>query len=169
MLNSFFQHMWHAMGFHVFTLVSLFHMIVRGIIIYLFGITLARFNKKLLGIRTPFNFMLFVMLGSISANAVVFEELFLPILGTILFLTLLNGLITALAYYFPSIEFFVKGTDAVLVKNGKIQWSAMRNNLITEREVINELQTQLHTSSLEEVATATLASDGTINFIRKKP
>jgi len=157
-----------AIGYDPSWVIKFSHMIVRALIIYSFGVTLARFNKKLLGLRTPFNFILFVMIGSVSANAIATRELFLPTLGTLLFLTTLNGFITMLSFYFPAIERFVKGSDRVLVKEGKIQWNAMKSDLITERELMNELRTKLSTADLNEVRSAVLASDGSINFVRKK-
>jgi len=156
-----------AIGWHFFSLTTLLHMTIRGIIVYYFGISIARFNKKLLGIRTPFNFILFVMLGSIFASAIIDEEIFLPLLITTLLLFLINGLMTLLSFYSPFIELFVKGKDSVIIKNGKIQWQIMQQNLITKRELLNELHSQLHTTDLKQVKLAILASDGTISFIQK--
>ncbi|HBR70644.1 TPA: hypothetical protein DIC20_00995 [Candidatus Dependentiae bacterium] len=169
MMTSVIQFIERAVGFtNPLWFTQLFYMIFRGAIIYLFGLTFARFNKKLMGIRTPFNFILFVMLGSISANAIAMRDLFLPTIGTLFFLSMLNGLMTILSYRFRSVELFVKGRDVIIVKNGKIQWNAMKNDFITERELMNELHAKLHTHNLDEIETATLASDGTINFILKK-
>jgi uncharacterized membrane protein YcaP (DUF421 family) len=157
-----------AIGLNSLSFLVVFSMIVRGIIIYFFGITLARFNKKLLGIRTPFNFILFIILGSIFANAIVDAAMFLPILGTILLLMLLNGFMTMMAFYFPAVELFVKGSPSILVREGEIQWYAMQKNFITKNELFNELHAQLHTNSLVDIKSAILASDGSINFITKK-
>lgn len=156
-----------AFGLTSHTLILLFSMVLRGIIIYFVGISLARFNKKLMGIRTPFNFILVVMLGSIFAGAIMDANWFIPIISTILVLTLLNGLMTMLAFYVPAIELFVKGAPSILVKDGTIQWDAMKKNFITENELLNELHTQMHTHDLNGIESAILASDGTINFIRK--
>jgi len=155
----------HAIGIDTFTAGPFLYMTIRGIIVYFVGISLARFNKKLMGIRTPFNFILFIMLGSIFATAIVDGTLFLPIICATLLLFLLNGLMTMLAYYIPGVERFMKGHSSELVKEGEIQWRAMRRNFITRNELLNELHTQLHTNNLEAVKSAVLASDGTINFI----
>ncbi len=167
MFTYFFKIIDKATGFSTFSFVTLFYMIIRGIIAYFFGITLARFNKKFFGIRTPFNLVLFIMLGSIFANAILNVDAFLPTLGTILLLMLLNGLITALACYCPLIEQFVKGSPIILARDGKIQWDAMTQHLITKRELISELNRQLHTNDLNIIELAILASDGTIDFITK--
>jgi uncharacterized membrane protein YcaP (DUF421 family) len=156
-----------AVGYDVTWITKLSHMVIRGFIIYLFGVSVARFNKKLMGLRTPFNFILFVMIGSISANAIAVRAFFLPTLGTLLFLVSLNGLMTILAYFFTPIERFVKGEESIVVKKGKIQWDAMRKDLIAERELMNEMRAKLHTDDIKEVKLATIASDGSISFVRK--
>src|SRR5271168_676211 len=103
MLNTLSHVIYSAIGLDTFSSTFLIHMIIRGSIIYGAGIIVARFNKKLIGIRTPFNFILFVMLGSISASAVVDENIFLAVLGTTLFLITLNGCIAMLSFYFKSV------------------------------------------------------------------
>lgn len=168
MLTNIFKGLQEAIGFNSFSSLSLLYMVLRGIIVYLFGITLARSNKKFIGIRTPFNFILFIMLGSIFANAILNADAFLPTLGTIFLLMLINGLITTLSFYFPLVESFVKGSPSILIKNGQIQWDIMKKNFITERELFRELHAQLHTHDLEKIETAFLISDGTIDFIKKK-
>jgi len=156
-----------SLGFNTLSYTVLMHMLIRTFCIYFLGITLARFNKKMLGIRTPFNFILSVMWGSIFASAVIDEQLFLPIAATVLFLMLLSRLLAMCSFHFRAFETFFKGTSSVLVKNGTIEWEAMKQHFITERELLNELQSQLHTDSLKNIESATLASDGTINFITK--
>jgi uncharacterized membrane protein YcaP (DUF421 family) len=168
MLTQLFKALQEALGITTFSFAALFYMIIRGIIVYLFGLTLARFNKKLIGIRTPFNFILFIMLGSIFANAILNADVFLPTLGTILILMLLNGLVTMLTFHFPLVELFVKGSTSIVVKDGEIVWEAMEENFITERELFNELHAQLNTHDLSIIEKAILTSDGSIHFIKKK-
>ena len=157
-----------SFGVNFMTIPDTIMMIIRGVMVYFVGVTLARFNKKLMGIRTPFNFLLFIMLGSIFAQAIIDGSSLIPILGTIVTLFSLNGFMTMLAYSSPSIESFMKGTPSVLVKDGEIQWSKMKKYFITEQELLNELHSQLHTQNLNKVAFAFLASDGSINFIAKE-
>lgn len=168
MYTLFFQFISQAIGLDIFSATPLIHMLIRSIIIYFFGVTLAHFNKKLIGISTPFNFFLVVMLGSVFAIAIIDKNVFLATIAITLFLILLNGLMTMLSFRIPFIESFVKGRDVILVKNGEIQWDTMEENFITERELLKELHKQLHTNSLKRIRSAVLESDGTINFIQQK-
>lgn len=166
-IDSVIIHLKQAINWSDPFLIPMLYMIIRGTIIYILGVIVTRFNKRIIGIHTPFNLILFIMLGSIFASAIIKTTMFLSIVGVFLFLTVLNATITALAFHFPLIEQFIKGSPAILVKNSQIQWPAMRENFITKRELINELQTQLHTSDLKTIVRATLESDGSINFVEK--
>ncbi len=156
-----------SFGVNFMTIPDTIMMIIRGVMVYFVGVTLARFNKKLIGVRTPFNFLLFIMLGSIFAQAIIDGSSLIPILGTIIALFSLNGFMTMLAYSSPAIESFMKGKPSVLVKDGEIQWGKMKRYFITEQELLNELNRQLHTQNLNSIEFAFLASDGTIVFIEK--
>lgn len=158
----------NALEIPSFDYMQLIYMSIRGIAVYFIGVSIARSNKKLIGIRTPFNFILFVILGSIFANAIVDGHAFLPIVGSILLIIGLNACMKKLAFHFKWIERFVKGSSVELVKNSNINWNEMNAHAITKRELLNELATQAHTYDIDKVETAILASDGSINFIFKK-
>lgn len=158
----------NALEIPSFDYMQLIYMIIRGIIVYFIGIFIARHNKKLIGIRTPFNFILFITLGSVFANAIIDSKVFLSIIGSMLFIIFFNAFIKKLAFHFNWIEHFVKGPSVELIKNGKINWDSMRTYSITERELLNELASQTHTYDISKVEMAILASDGSLNFILKQ-
>jgi uncharacterized membrane protein YcaP (DUF421 family) len=111
--------------------------------------------------------MIFMMLGSIFANAIVDAKSFLPIIVSLFAIIILNSFIKKLVFRFLWVENFIKGPSIELVKNGKINWNEMKANSITKRELLNELASQAHTYDIDKVEAATLASDGSINFIFK--
>lgn len=148
--------------------ISLVSMCARAFIIYTASILFVRFNRKFMGIRTPYNFLLFVVIGSASATAITEGSNFIPILGTLFFLILVNMLLSVLGYFFPSFERFLIGSSIILLKNDKIMWKNMRRHYITKKNLQNALETQLHTDDFSIVRTAFLADDGTINFLVKK-
>lgn len=144
-----------------------FTMSVRGIILYTLAIVSIRLNKKFLGIRTSYNFILFVMLGSMCAAAITEEGLFLPITSTIIVLSLLNRIISGLFFHHPWLETVFLGKPVLLISNGELQRHNMRSHFVTTTDLLNAMQTQLHTSDFAKVDSAYLATDGTINFITK--
>lgn len=166
-MTSFLHTISSALHLDTFNAIELLHMCIRALCVYFIGVSLARSNKKIIGIRTPFNFILFIMMGSIFANAIVTGALFLPIIGTVLLLVFVNASMEALAFYFPWVERFVKGSSVELVKDGQIHWNVMKAHFITKRELLNELASQAHNYDIDKVKQAVLASDGTINFVFK--
>jgi uncharacterized membrane protein YcaP (DUF421 family) len=142
-------------------------MSVRGIILYTLSIMSIRLNKKFLGIRTSYSFILYVMLGSLCAAAITEEGLFLPITSTILVLSLINRVMSSLFFHHSWLETVFLGSPVLLVSNGELQRHNMRSHFVTTTDLSNALQTQLHTNDLGKVDSAYLATDGTINFITK--
>lgn len=165
MLTIFFK---NALGLNGSFVTTLLCMVLRGFIIYFFGIIAVRFNKKLFSVHTPFNFILFVILGSILAEAIVSEEKFIAILITIFLMILLNKIIDVIMYYLPKLEEWLKGSPTVLIQNGEIQWENMKKHAITKSELVHELHTNLHINDLNKVEKAYLTTEGTINFVKKE-
>lgn len=154
------------MGWEHFNLVLAMSM--RGVILYVLAIVSIRLNKKFLGIRTSYNFILFVMLGSLCAAAITEEGLFLPITSTIILLSLLNRILSSFFFHYPQLENVFLGKPVLLVSNGEFQRHNMRAYFVTTNDLVNALQTQLHTNDFGKVESAYLATDGTINFITKQ-
>jgi len=158
----------NALEIPSFDPMQLLYMSIRAIIIYIVGVLMARYNKKLIGIRTPFNFILFITLGSIFTNAIVDAKVFLPIVGSMFLLITINTCMKMLSFRFPWIEKLSKGPSVELITNGKIDWNVMKSHSITKQELLNELANQMHTYDIDKVETAILASDGSLNFIFKQ-
>lgn len=157
----------NATEFNTFDTYEALYMGLRAIIIYFIGVTISRSNKKIMDIHTPFNFMLFVMLGSIFAQAILIKKMFLQVLCAISTLIFVNYIMKKLSFHFPIIERFVKGSRVFLIENGEINWDEMSSHGITKRELLNELASQLHTYDLTRVERVILGSDGTMNFVLK--
>lgn len=149
------------------SLSSIIMMSMRGVIVYISSILLIRINRKFFGIRTASNFTLFVMLGSMFATAIIVDGLFLPIISTIFFLSLVNRVVAAIFFYYPRCEELIVGKPVVIFSNGDIHWSNMKKNFISKNDLLNALQTQMNANNFLKIDSAYLATDGTINFILK--
>lgn len=156
-----------AVEYNNFEMYEALYMVFRAIVIYILGMVISRSNKKIMDIHTPFNFTLFVMLGSIYAQSILVKEVFLQVVCAIFALVIFNFFLKKLAFHFQFVESFVKGYRVFLIEKGLFNWDQMNKYGITKRELLNELASQLHTYDLSIVCDAILASDGTINFILK--
>ena len=168
MQEGFFHFIKAALGLEPNSFTLFLHMCLRGLVIYFSSILLVRFNRRFTGIRTPFNFILFIMLGSISAGIVTGDVPFLPVYSVVIFLFFLNRIVAGISFFFPPIERLLKGTVVVLVKDGEIQWENMKNHLITKRDLFTELHEQMHTNDLSSIDLVLLATDGEIQFVKRK-
>lgn len=144
-----------------------FMMSIRGFIVYISTMALVRINRKFLGVRTSSNFVLFIMLGSMFAAAVTSENLFLPIMITIFFLSFVNRYVASLFFYYPQLGELFVGAPVVLVSDGVVHWRNMEKHLVSKNDLLNELQTQLHITDVSKIERAYLATDGTIDFVMK--
>lgn len=159
---------YEALGLNTPIALTLFEMLCRAVAMYFFGIIFSTLNKQIMGIRSSLNLVILIMLGSLFATAITSVETFIPIIITLSLLTVVNKILIYIIFHVPLLEKLLKGAPPMLVKNGEICWQNMRENFITKHELINELKTQLHTDDLALIAEATLATDGTINFIEKE-
>lgn len=148
-------------------ILHIHQMLVRAFVVYIVGIILIRINKRFMGLRTGFNFFLYVLLGSILAGIVMGNIDFLHGIGTVIAIMFLNMATAYLVFLFPSVEHFLKGTPTLLVKDGKIQWKAMHKHLITQ----DELMDAIHNAGLlhiDDVSRAFLENSGAITIITEK-
>src|SRR5215467_4041391 len=86
--------------------LTLYHFTARAFLIYFVGMFLIRLQGQFMGINTPFTFMLNFIMGSVLASAIVGDAPYLPVVGTALFIALMNWLIALLCYYSLTIKSF---------------------------------------------------------------
>lgn len=87
--------------------------------------------------------------------------------GCILVATLAgwNYFLDWLSFHFPAVERLVKPPPLVLIRNGKLQRKAMRQELITVEELQSKLREQ-GIESVEQVKIAHLEEDGEISIVK---
>lgn len=149
--------------------VAIIHIISRTLIVYFGAILLFRINKQILGIKTVFNLVINILIGSILANGILgggFE--FVYAICAALTLVVSNWLLEVLVYYSPLLSKIFNGTSIFLIKDKQIQWEAMRNHSITQEDLLEELHLKLHTDDLSTVKDAYLETTGEISFIKKQ-
>lgn len=145
--------------------LTISHLIIRAFLIYFAGIFLVRFQAQFMGINTPFSYMLNIMMGSLLADAILGKGLYLAVVGAAFTIALMNWLIASLCFYFPSIDIFFRGEPDILVKDGRIQWKAMRKNLITKDELMESVHKQTQSDNLVKVKRAYFENSGEITVI----
>lgn len=146
--------------------LTLYHFTARAFLIYFVGMFLIRIQSQFMGINTPFTFMLNFIMGSVLASAIVGDAPYLPVVGTALFIAVMNWIIALLCFYSESIKRFFKGDADLLVKDGKIIWKNMRKNLITKDELMEAVHKEINSDDISKVKKAYFEDSGEITIIK---
>jgi uncharacterized membrane protein YcaP (DUF421 family) len=148
--------------------LTFIHMSMRGIVVYFFGMLLLQINRQIIDTRSPFNFILFIMLGTILATAITGHTPFFSVIGMTFVLTIVNWILLRIAFHIPWLEKLLKGSPIELVIDGTIQWDKMKRHAITERDLLYVLRTTAGSRDIEKIEKAFLESSGVISIIVKK-
>lgn len=148
-------------------LLDITHLALRGLVVYIYGLFIMRLNRRFIGIRTQANFILFVMLGSLLANAIT-GHYFFYILGMITFLLMVNWSLVILSYHSPFFSHILKGRPELLVENGEIRWRELQRNSITKDDLISMIRVQKGIEDIQLIKKLYLEDNGAISIILKK-
>ena len=126
-------------------LQSMFHLqapliekILRPIIVYFFLIFLLRiFGKRELAQLNPFDLVVLLSLSNVVQNALIGNDNSVSggIVGALSLLTI-NWLVVRFLYSSPKADRLVEGTEQVLILDGVVDHAALRQELLTENELL---------------------------------
>ena len=135
---------------------SMFHLhlpilekILRPMIVYLALITFLRlFGKRELAQLNPFDLVVLLSLSNTVQNAMIGDDNSVSggIIGALSLLTI-NWALSRLLFYTPNLNRAVEGTSATLVEHGVIDRKVMKQETLTD----NELLTVLHKQGVDRV------------------
>jgi uncharacterized membrane protein YcaP (DUF421 family) len=132
-------------------LQSMFHLqipllekILRPIVVYFFLIFLLRiFGKRELAQLNPFDLVVLLSLSNVVQNALIGNDNSITggVVGALSLLTI-NWLVVRFLYSSPRADRLVEGTEHVLVSDGVIDHAALRQELLTESELLAVIHRQ---------------------------
>jgi|tagenome__1003787_1003787.scaffolds.fasta_scaffold19998522_1 uncharacterized membrane protein YcaP (DUF421 family) len=145
--------------------VSPLEIFIRGTITYLVVFLLLRFQKRELGTLSTNDLLVLVLLADASQNGMAgnYESITDGIL-LIVIIMLWNLLLNWLGYNFSFFERILKPPKLLLVKEGKMIRRNMKQELVTEQELIGELRKN-GINDISDVHEAFMENDGTISVI----
>lgn len=142
-------------------------MAARGAIVYIAVIVIVRFGKKrFLGIGSPFDIIVGVMLGAVAGRAISGSAPVVPSLAACAALVALHWLFSRLTVGSHVLGGFIKGHATLLVRDGRVDTKALRAAHLSEHDLDEELR-QHNVTSLDEVAEAHLERSGKISILTK--
>jgi uncharacterized membrane protein YcaP (DUF421 family) len=147
--------------------VSPLELVVRGTAIYAFLFVIFRFlMRRDVGSMSVADILLLVIVADASQNALAGEYRSITD-GMILVGTIVgwNALLDWAAYRSRRADRVIEPQQQVLVRNGEIQYDALKHEMMTERELMAKLR-EHGVAKLAEVKRAYLESGGSVTVIR---
>src|SRR5256714_4034581 len=134
---------------------------LRGVIIFLLTLVLVRLSsRRSLAEKTAFDAILLVILASVLSRAINGTAGFFTSIGASFVLVFLHrffGWIACRSHAFGKI---IKGCPAVIVENGQINRQAMRENLISDHDLEEDIRLDAATEDLAKIKIARLERSG---------
>jgi len=130
---------------HMFQLpLPIVEKIARPVIVFLVLVMLLRiFGKRELAQLNPFDLVVLLSLSNTVQNAIIGDDNSVTggILGAFSLLAI-NWLVARTLYQSPRLNVVLEGKSTILVKDGKIDAKAMRDESLTEEELLSVIHKQ---------------------------
>jgi uncharacterized membrane protein YcaP (DUF421 family) len=158
---------WHALLIPQTSLVELF---LRGTVMYLVLLAALRLLvRRHVGSMSLMDLLLMVLIADAAQNAMASEYKSLTE-GIVLCGTLVgwNFLFDWLAYRYPAFQKLLEPSPLPVIKDGRFLKRNMRQEFITEDELLSQLREQ-EITEVSEVKVACIEPDGAVSVVRVKP
>jgi uncharacterized membrane protein YcaP (DUF421 family) len=148
--------------------IHLGEIILRGTIVYLFLFAVFRVLRRGAGALGISDLLVVVLIADAAQNAMANEYKSitegLVLVATIVFW---DFFLDWLGYRFPVMRRLVHPKPLLLIKDGRIQRRTLRQEMITEDELIGHLREQ-GVESVDEVKRSYMEEDGHISVVKKR-
>ena len=144
------------------------HMALRAVVVFVLSIAMLKVgDKRFMGKSTALDVFLGIVFGSTVSRAITGNAPFFPALAAGLTLVLLHWLFAAVAFRSHGFGKLVKGQSRLLVRDGEVQWDAMRKSHVTTHDLEEALRREGEEPDVERVKAAHLERNGDISIITR--
>ncbi|MFY9608254.1 MAG: YetF domain-containing protein [Blastocatellia bacterium] len=147
--------------------LNLWEIFLRGTVVYLFLFGLLRVVRREAGAIGISDLLVVVLIADAAQNAMASEYKSitegLALVATIAFW---DYSLDWLGYRFPGVRRLLRPPPLLLIKDGRIQRRNLRQEMITEEELMGQLREQ-GVEAVEEVKKSYMEADGHISVITK--
>jgi uncharacterized membrane protein YcaP (DUF421 family) len=144
--------------------------ILRPMIVYLVLIVFLRlFGKRELAQLNPFDLVVLLSLSNTVQNAMIGDDNSLSggVVGAFSLLAI-NWLLMRVLYKMPRLNRTLQGSPTVLIQDGVIDYLALKDETLTEEELLDVLHKQSY-DSFEDVKKCVLEPNGTFYIEGRNP
>jgi uncharacterized membrane protein YcaP (DUF421 family) len=140
---------------------------LRGTVVYLFLFFLLRILRREAGAIGISDLLVVVLIADAAQNAMASDYKSITegvaLVSTIAFW---DYCLDWLGYRFPAVQRLLRPAPLLLIKDGRMQKRNMRQEMITEEELMGQLREQ-GVESVEEVKKCYLEADGHVSMIKR--
>lgn len=148
--------------------LTIAQMSLRALVIFCFTLLALKFGKKrMMAKNSALDVVLSVILGSVISRGINGTAAFVPTLAASLTLILVYRLLAWMAAHSERVSDFVEGKSAMLMREGVIDWEAMRRHAVTHQDLETALRQALNTNALEKAQAIYLEPNGTLTVVAK--
>src|SRR5688572_22575416 len=156
----------NILGLHAERLTA-YQMAARAFTVFFISLLLIRVaGIRTLGKHSAFDTITALMLGAIMGRAIVTNQPFFESMLAALVLMLLHRLIAWITYKSKVAGSILKGTNILLLKEGKKQVANMAQTHITEEDILEALRRDTHIDSLDKIKEVYLERSGDISIVK---
>jgi uncharacterized membrane protein YcaP (DUF421 family) len=146
------------------------HVTVRAIVIYIAAVIIMRIgDRRFLGHNAAFDVIFGVIIGSVFARGINGNAPIGATLAGALLVVALHWLLAFIALYSDAFGTLLKGAEKILIRDGRLQWSAMRGANITQRDLVAALHLDGRVADPKDVRLARLERSGEISVLTARP
>lgn len=140
---------------------------LRAVVVYIVLIAYVRFAKKrFIGQATAFDFILVIIIGSISSRAISGTAPFFASLAGTIVIILMHWVISYFSQSSKTLSHLVKGNATTLIRDGKIDRKALASAHMSDDDLDEDLRQQ-GIEMATEVKSARLERSGKLSVIKK--
>ena len=148
--------------------LTAFQMAVRSFFMFFITLVLMRLGGlRIFGGRSALDNIILIIMGSVIARGIVGANSLTSTIAAAAVMILLHRTLSRLSVHIDWLRKLINGDHIILYKSGRIIWNNMRKSSISESELMESLHLETKKTSLEEIDTATLETNGRISFILK--
>jgi uncharacterized membrane protein YcaP (DUF421 family) len=147
--------------------LSSWQVALRALLIYVTALVLVRVGggRRLLGQHAAFDMVLGIIFGSILSRAVNGGAPFFETLAAGVVLMGMHVIFAVLTFRSHAFGKIIKGTEHILIKDGKFQHEEMARQWISERDIMASLRTKYRIDDPSKIAVARLERSGEISGV----
>lgn len=149
--------------------LSAFQMGMRAAATFFAALIFIRISgRRSFGQRSPFDFVVVILLGATLSRAIVGASPAIPTLVASVVIVLMHRALAWVCVRSPSLEALVGGVERRLYQHGTFDRQQMLAAPVSRTDVLETVRKELGIEALEQVESAILERSGEISIIRKR-